>query len=67
GLRVEGVVEDPELVGLVRSGAVAGLSVGYRAVRVVQGARRVLEAVELVEVSLVGVPMQGLARVEVVG
>jgi len=31
------------------------------------GARRVLEAVELVEVSLVAVPMQGLARVEVVG
>ena len=32
-----------------------------------QGARRVLLRVELVEVSLVGVPMQGLARVEVVG
>ncbi len=67
GLRVEGVVEDPELAGLVRSGAVAGLSVGYRAVRVRQGARREVLAVELVEVSLVGVPMQGLARVEVVG
>lgn len=67
GLRVEGVVKDPELAGLVRSGAAAGLSVGYRAVRVRQGARRVIEAVVLVEVSLVAVPMQALARVEVVG
>ena len=50
-----------------RGGAVAGLSVGYRALRVRQGARRVIEAVVLVEVSLVAVPMQALARVEVVG
>ncbi|WP_321163386.1 HK97 family phage prohead protease [Sphingomonas sp. Leaf38] len=65
GLRVEGVVEDLELARLVRSGAVAGLSVGYRAVRVRQGARRELLEVDLVEVSLVAVPMQALARVEV--
>jgi len=66
GLRVEGVVEDLELARLVRSGAVAGLSVGYRATAVRQGARRELLAVALVEVSLVAVPMQALARVEVV-
>ena len=66
GLRVEGVVEDPELARLVRSGAVAGLSVGYRALRMRQGVRRELLEVALVEVSLVAVPMQALARVEVV-
>ncbi|KQN03245.1 peptidase U35 [Sphingomonas sp. Leaf230] len=67
GLRVEGVVSDPELARLVRAGAVAGLSVGYRATSVRQGVRRELLSVELVEVSLVAVPMQVLARVEVVG
>lgn len=66
GLRVEGVVADPELARLVRAGAVAGLSVGYRATSVRQGVRRELLSVELVEVSLVAVPMQALARVEVV-
>ncbi len=66
GLRVEGVVEDRELARLVRSGAVAGLSVGYRAISVRQGVRRELLSVALVEVSLVAVPMQALARVEVV-
>ena len=66
GLRVEGVVADPELARLVRAGAVAGLSVGYRATFVRQGVRRELLAVDLVEVSLVAVPMQVLARVEVV-
>lgn len=66
GLRVEGVVEDLELARLVRAGAVAGLSVGYRAISVRQGVRRELLSVDLVEVSLVAVPMQVLARVEVV-
>ncbi len=66
GLRVEGVVEDPELARAVRSGAVAGLSVGYRPVSVRAGARRELLAVALIEVSLVAVPMQRLARVDFV-
>lgn len=66
GLRVEGVVGG-EPAELVRSGAVAGLSVGFRALRARQGAWRELLAVELVEVSLVRVPMQALARVEWVG
>jgi len=66
GLRVEGVVEDSELARAVRSGAVAGLSVGYRPTVVRRGARRELLAVALVEVSLVAVPMQRLARVDFV-
>ena len=66
GLRVEGVVSDVELARLVRGGAVAGLSVGYRATSVRQGVRRELLSVDLVEVSLVAVPMQALARLEVI-
>ncbi|MEG3163783.1 HK97 family phage prohead protease [Sphingomonas sp. PB2P19] len=64
GLRVAGVIADAELAAAVRSGAVAGLSVGYRAVSVRLGARRELLRVALVEVSLVAVPMQRLARVD---
>jgi hypothetical protein len=48
----------------VRGGALRGLSVGYRPVLVEQGARRVLRRVTLIEVSLVAVPMQALARVD---
>ncbi len=66
GLRIEGVVDDPVLARAVRSGAVAGLSVGYRAVSVRQSARRELLRVDLVEVSLVAVPMQRLARVDAI-
>ena len=44
-----------------------GLSVGYRPVAVRQGVWRELLAVELIEVSLVPVPMQPLARVQAVG
>lgn len=40
-----------------------GLSVGFRATRVRQGARRELLCVKLVEVSLVAIPMQPSARV----
>ncbi|HEX8512687.1 MAG TPA: HK97 family phage prohead protease [Allosphingosinicella sp.] len=48
---------------LLKDGRVAGLSFGYR-VRKSSGAEpRVLEDVELVEVSLVKVPMQPKARV----
>ncbi|PAX07398.1 HK97 family phage prohead protease [Sphingomonas lenta] len=60
GLRVEGVANGPVMVG-------AGLSVGYRARRARQGAWRELLDCELLEVSLVGVPMQPLARVDRVG
>ena len=58
GLLVEGAAE------VVRVGD--GLSVGFRAVRARQGGRREILSAELVEVSLVRVPMQALARVETV-
>jgi hypothetical protein len=63
GLRVVGVVEDGEAARLVRAGALAGLSVGYRPLVVRQGARRELLTLDLIEVSLVAVPMQALARI----
>jgi HK97 family phage prohead protease len=63
GLRVIGVVTDPGLAALVRGGAVAGLSFGYRVRRGRQGTYRELERLELTEVSLVREPMQPLARV----
>jgi HK97 family phage prohead protease len=63
GLHVVARVDDPELALLVRRGAVAGLSVGYRPLAVRQGVRRELLRVTLVEVSLVAVPMQPHARV----
>lgn len=71
GLRVIGRVEEPRLAALVRSGAVDGLSFGYRVRgaerRAGRGAeRRALTAIELVEVSLVAQPMQRLARVHAV-
>lgn len=63
GLAVEGVVEDPALAAMVRAGTVAGLSVGYRPRATRQGAARAILSAELVEISLVTVPMQPLARV----
>lgn len=66
GLRVIARVDDPRLAGLVRAGAVDGLSFGYRAKAARTGRVRELIAVELVEVSLVAQPMQPLARVHAV-
>lgn len=66
GLRVIGRVDDARLAGLVRSGAVSGLSFGYRVRGAKQGRVRELTAIELVEVSLVAQPMQPLARVHAV-
>ena len=64
GLRVIGRIEEPRLAALVAAGAVAGLSFGYR-VRAARrgGGVRELNAVELIEISLVAQPMQRLARV----
>ncbi len=67
GLRVEGEVDDPDVAALVARRALDGLSVGYRAVEVRQGARRELVRVTLAEVSLVAVPMQPLARIDRIG
>lgn len=66
GLRVIGRVELPELAGLVEQGAIGGLSFGYRVQAARQGRWRELTRVELVEVSLVPVPMQPLAWVHAV-
>ena len=67
GLRVIGRIEDAGLAQLVATGAVAGLSFGYRVREARRGARgRELTAVELVEISLVAQPMQRLARVHAV-
>jgi HK97 family phage prohead protease len=66
GLWIEAEVVAPEVVRLVRSGALRGLSVGYRPLVVVQGAYREIRRAALAEVSLVAVPMQAAARVEAV-
>lgn len=63
GLRVTGRIDDARLAGLVRSGAVSGLSFGYRVRAGVRGAVRTLTALDLIEISLVALPMQPLARV----
>ena len=63
GLRVIGRLVDGQAAGLLKAGAVRGLSFGYR-VREAKGeAPRELVDVELVEVSLVTFPMQPKARV----
>lgn len=64
GLRVVAQVDDAAVARLVRARALPGLSVGYRARAVRQGAWRQILRAELVEVSLVAVPMQPAARVE---
>lgn len=66
GLRVIGRVDDPQLAGLVRGGGVKGLSFGYRVRAARLGPVRELKALDLIEVSLVGQPMQPLARVHAV-
>ena len=52
-----------EAAALLTEGTVAGLSFGYRVRRASGAAPRELEDVELVEVSLVTLPMQPKARV----
>ena len=66
GLRVSGRIDAPALADAVASGRVQGLSFGYRARGVRQGAWRELTGLDLIEVSLVASPMQPLARVEAV-
>jgi HK97 family phage prohead protease len=52
-----------EAAALLKEGAVAGLSFGYRVRKASGAAPRALEEVDLVEVSLVTMPMQPSARV----
>ncbi len=66
GLRVIGRIDREEVARLVRAGVLAGLSFGYRATRVRQGAWRTIAAAELIEVSVVAQPMQPLARIHAV-
>lgn len=72
GLRVEGVLADGvararEIAALIESGALDGLSIGFRTVRAANDpgrrVRRILEA-DLWEVSIVTFPMLAGARVE---
>ncbi|MGA9581697.1 MAG: HK97 family phage prohead protease [Allosphingosinicella sp.] len=64
--RLSGGAAGRVAAALLRQGKVAGLSFGYR-VRKSSGSRpRALEDVELVEISLVAVPMQPKARVHAV-
>ncbi|MEK4035640.1 HK97 family phage prohead protease [Methylocystis sp. IM3] len=71
GLKVTGrldlsVSRAREALSLIRSGAVDGLSIGFRAVRVAtdksSGLRRLAE-IDLLEISVVTFPMQTLARI----
>lgn len=63
GLRVIGRLVDAQAARLLGAGAVRGLSFGYR-VRAAHGeGPRELNELELVEVSLVTLPMQPRARV----
>jgi HK97 family phage prohead protease len=66
GLRVIGRVEVPELALQVQQGAIGGLSFGYRVQAARHGRWRELTRLDLVEVSLVPVPMQPLAWVHAV-
>jgi HK97 family phage prohead protease len=66
GLRVIARLADVEAAALLKAGAVSGLSFGYR-VRSASGeAPRELTELELVEISLVSLPMQPKARVHAV-
>ncbi|MBW6528778.1 HK97 family phage prohead protease [Sphingomonas sp. RHCKR7] len=64
GLLVAARVDDAAVARAVKSGALPGFSVAYRARAVRQGAHRAVVAAELVEVSLVAVPMQPGALVD---
>lgn len=63
GLRVVARVTHPAAAKLVASGALTGLSFGYRVTAARGGDPRELLALDLAEVSLVAAPMQPAARV----
>lgn len=66
GLWIEAAVDDALAARLTRTGALPGLSVGYRAMATRQGAWREILAAELIEVSLVARPAQPAARVDLI-
>ena len=65
GRLLEGVARAREAVELIAAGAIDGLSIGYRTVKAVKDkeGRRLLQELELWEVSLVTFPMLPSARV----
>lgn len=64
-LLVEDVSRAREVSALVKSGAVRGLSIGFRTVKAATraGGGRIIKALEMFEVSLVTIPMHPGARV----
>lgn len=66
GLRVIGRLVDARAARLLAAGAVRGLSFGYRVREAAGEGPRELRELELVEVSLVSLPMQPKARVHAI-
>ena len=66
GLRVIGRLVDAQAARLLGAGAVRGLSFGYRVRAAAGESPRELSELELVEISLVTLPMQPKARVHAV-
>ena len=64
--RLSGGAAGREAAALLKAGAVAGLSFGYRVRRARGDGPRELTELELVEISLVTLPMQPRARVHAV-
>ena len=64
--RLSGGASGREAAALLKEGAVAGLSFGYRVRKAVGEKPRELTDLDLVEVSLVTLPMQPRARVHAV-
>lgn len=64
-LLVEDVVRAREVRALVRAGAIKGLSIGFRTRKAVprKGGGRLIKSLELLEISLVTIPMHPGARV----
>lgn len=65
--RLSGGAAGRAALALLRDGKVAGLSFGYRVRKATGAAPRELRDVELVEVSLVTIPMQPRARIHAFG
>jgi len=66
GLRVIGRLVDARAARLLKAGALRGLSFGYRVKAAEGGDPRALIELELVEISLVAMPMQPKARVHAI-
>jgi uncharacterized protein len=68
GRILNGVDKGREVLALVEAGAIDGLSIGYRTINATRGAKgeRLLNELELWEVSLVTFPMQQTARIDAV-